>query len=132
MSFTSATNSAAVAATLQARVMGEQGVVTASPQRHDDYLRALALQDEIRRLTAVVEALDRKVDAFGGKLDSVVERNEVDEARRQNALIRSGAPVPAFKEHAAATTTPTASAPASRLPFLFGGHLTPSSLHSQR
>lgn len=102
MSFTSATNSASVAAALQLRVLGEDGVVTRQQprqpqpqQQEQDAALAAAyatLSAEIRRLTEVVEALDRK-------LDNVVSRNEYEEARRQNSLIRSGAPVPAFKEH---------------------------------
>ena len=52
-----------------------------------------------------LEQLSNRLDQYEQKIDRLLERLERDDARHQNALIRSHAPVPAFRQH----TTPTTS-----------------------
>lgn len=47
-------------------------------------------EQQLRQLTEAVHSLTQRIEALSGRM-------EVDDARRQNALIRSQAPVPAFK-----------------------------------
>ena len=85
-----------------------------------DALRRLeAIEARLERLAQTVDRLTQTADSFASKLDTIVERSEMDEARRQNALIRSHAPVPAFKS-SAPPPQPKA-APSDRFALLFGG-----------
>jgi len=76
-----------------------------------------SLERQIDALAEEIKALQTESTRLASRVDKLLDRLEVSDARKQNKLIRTHAPVPAFKQQTAAAEL-SSSPPSSMFSFI--------------